>query len=210
MFAQFYNSTPESIKFQYQGDVANYLWNGATGRLFAEPAFGPESNELTILRENAIRSRRNGLAFPGIGLTLDRDFFSGGVVMKKRTVLYVDDDQALADMVRETLEHAGFDVVTDTDSRRALRTFTKDICGYDLVILDHLMPGMEGLDLARWLLLNRVDLPVTLVTGHPDMVSFREAERAGVREVLFKPLTRPELFAAIDRALSPAHVMRVS
>jgi len=42
---------------------------------------------------------------------------------------------------------------------------------------------------------------VILVTGHPDLVSRTEAERAGIREVLFKPLARPELFAAADRVL---------
>jgi len=42
---------------------------------------------------------------------------------------------------------------------------------------------------------------VTLVTGHPDLVSRQEAERAGFTEVLFKPLTRPELFATVDRVL---------
>ena len=64
------------------------------------------------------------------------------------------------------------------------------------------MPRMEGLELAQWLLLNRPDLPIILVTGYPDRVPPKEAERAGIREVLFKPLTRPELFAAIDRVLS--------
>ena len=61
---------------------------------------------------------------------------------------------------------------------------------------------MKGFELAQWLLLNRSDLPVILVTGHPDLISPKEAERAGIREVLLKPLTRPELFAAVDRALS--------
>lgn len=130
--------------------------------------------------------------------------------MKKKTVLYVDDDRALVDTVRETLEQAGYDIVTDTDSQTALRTFTKDIYRYDLAILDHRMPGMEGLDLARWLLLNRPDLPVILVTGYPDLVSSREARRVGVREVILKPLTRPELFAAIDRALPASRPLILS
>ena len=55
----------------------------------------------------------------------------------------------------------------------------------------------------QWLLLNRADLPVILVTGHPDLISSKGAERVGIREVPLKPLTCPELFAAVDRALSP-------
>lgn len=122
--------------------------------------------------------------------------------MEKKRILYVDDDEALAETVRETLERAGFDVVTDTDTQRALRDFSKEPESCDLAILDHLMPKMKGVELAQWLRLCRADLPVILVTGYPDLFPHREAERAGIREVLFKPLVRPELFAAIERALS--------
>jgi len=123
--------------------------------------------------------------------------------MKKR-VLYVEDDETLASTVRETLERAGYEVTTDTDTQRALRAVAKDPGRYDLVILDYLMPQMKGIELAVWLLTRRSDLPIILVTGYPEVVSLREAERAGIREVLFKPLTRPELLAALDRALASA------
>jgi DNA-binding NtrC family response regulator len=122
--------------------------------------------------------------------------------MNKRRILYVDDDEALTETVRETLERAGFEVVADTDTQHALRDFSKEPESCDLAILDHLMPKMKGLELAQWLRLCRSDLPVILVTGYPDLFPYREAERAGIREVLSKPLVRPELFAAIDRALS--------
>ena len=122
--------------------------------------------------------------------------------MSRERILYVDDDEALAEMVRETLEHRGYEVVTDADTEKVLRAFSKDPNSCDLAILDHLLPRMEGVELAQWLLLNRPDLPVILVTGYPDLVSPKEAECAEVREVLFKPLSRPELFAAIDRVLS--------
>jgi CheY-like chemotaxis protein len=122
--------------------------------------------------------------------------------MENKRIVYVDDDEALAEMVQETLQRAGYDVVTDTDTERVLWGFAQEPDSCDLVILDHLMPRMKGFELAQWLLLNRADLPVILVTGHPELISPEEAERAGIREVLLKPLTRPELFAAVDRALS--------
>ncbi len=116
-------------------------------------------------------------------------------------ILYVDDDEALADMVRETLQRAGYDVATDGDTERVLKGFARDPDRYDVAILDHLMPRMKGLELAQWLLLNRRDLPILLVTGYPDLISLEEAKGAGIREVLMKPLTRQALFAALDRAL---------
>ena len=108
--------------------------------------------------------------------------------MSRKRILYVDDDQALCDTVRETLERAGYEVVADTDTQRVLRAFSKEPESCDLAILDYLMPQMKGLELAEWLRLCRADLPVILVTGYPDLLSSKEAERAGIGEVLFKPL----------------------
>ena len=124
--------------------------------------------------------------------------------MGKTTILYVDDDEALAETVRETLTRGGYEVLTDTDAQRALRGFSKEPGLCDLAILDHKMPRMKGLELARWLRLCRPGLPVIIVTGFPEMLSPRETERTGIGEVLVKPLLRPELFAAIERALERA------
>ncbi len=85
--------------------------------------------------------------------------------MERKRIVYIDDDEALAEMVRETLERAGYEVVTDTDTEKVLLGFSKEPDSCDLVILDHLMPRMKGFELAQWLLLNRADLPVILVTA---------------------------------------------
>lgn len=122
--------------------------------------------------------------------------------MEKKRILYVDNDGALAETVRETLERAGYEVAVDTDSQNALRGFAREPNKCDMAILAQLMPRMKGTELARWLRVSRKDLPIILVTGHPELVSERETKRVGIQEVLYKPLTRPELCAAIDRALS--------
>lgn len=127
--------------------------------------------------------------------------------MEKKRILYVDNDGALAETVRETLERAGYEVAVDTDSQNALRGFAKEPNKCDMAIIAQLMPRMKGTELARWLRVSRNDLPIILVTGHPELVSERETKRAGIQEVLYKPLTRPELCAAIDRALSRATPM---
>ena len=69
--------------------------------------------------------------------------------MKRTRIMYVDDDEALAQVVRETLERGGYEVVVNTDTEGALWKFSKDPGSCDLAILDHVMPPMHGIELAR-------------------------------------------------------------
>ena len=69
--------------------------------------------------------------------------------MKRTRIMYVDDDEALAQVVRETLERGGYEVVVNTDTEAAPWRFSKDPGGCDLAILDHVMPPMHGIELAR-------------------------------------------------------------
>ncbi len=121
---------------------------------------------------------------------------------RKTKVLFVDDDEVLAETVRETLERMGYEARAETDPRKVLREFAKDPASCDAVIVDHLMPGMKGIELARWLSCIRDDLPLVLLTGHPDMIRSREVEHANIRAVLFKPVTPTELSSGLEVALS--------
>ena len=60
--------------------------------------------------------------------------------MERKRILYVDDDEALAEMVRETLERGGYEVVADADTERVLLGFSKEPDSCDLAILDQLCP----------------------------------------------------------------------
>ncbi len=121
---------------------------------------------------------------------------------RKARILFVDDDEALGEMVLETLLQMGYEASTESDPRKVVTQFATRPVTFDAVILDQLMPGLSGLDLARYLSSVQPDLPVILLSGYPEMIYVREVEGANIRAVLFKPLTRPELSRALDRALS--------
>lgn len=113
-------------------------------------------------------------------------------------VLVVDDDRKLRDMLRRALEGAGFEVVTAEDGGRALAALSAK--APDLVVLDVLMPGVDGLGVARRLRARGDPVPILMLTardGVPDRVAGLDA---GADDYLVKPFALDELLARV-RAL---------
>ncbi len=119
----------------------------------------------------------------------------------KEKILFVDDEAMLVEWSRAVLKRLGYDVTATTDGLEALRTFSSDPYGFDLVVTDQTMLSMTGIHLSRELLRIRPGMPIILCTGHSETVSSDMARKAGIRECLMKPLTKQELAAAIRRAL---------
>jgi CheY-like chemotaxis protein len=83
-------------------------------------------------------------------------------------VLVVDDDRMVAELtvgMLEELGHMGFIAASGRAALEILATGTK----IDLVITDHAMPGMTGVDLATHIRQNRPDMPIILATGYADV-----------------------------------------
>jgi two-component system, OmpR family, response regulator MprA len=113
-------------------------------------------------------------------------------------ILVVDDDRRLRDMLRRALEAEGFDVDTAEDGGRALAAISDR--AFDLVVLDVLMPGVDGLGVARRLRQRGDPTPILMLTardGIPDRVSGLDA---GADDYLVKPFALDELTARV-RAL---------
>ncbi len=116
-------------------------------------------------------------------------------------ILFIDDEQMLVEWGRITLERLGYTVTTMTDSREALKTFFAGPFLFDLVITDHSMPQMSGVQLAKEFLSVRGDIPVILCTGYSDAVNSETARAEGINDFLMKPLSKEELAIAIRKAL---------
>lgn len=76
--------------------------------------------------------------------------------MGKRTILVVDDEPKLVKVVREYLEHEGYRVVSANDGREALARFRE--ARPDLVVLDLMLPELDGLEVCRRLRRTRASL----------------------------------------------------
>ena len=124
-------------------------------------------------------------------------------------VLIVDDEEILVEMTRFQLQDAGFshiDVAFDGES--AWRKIVRD--APDLVILDHTMPGITGLELmVRTRADERFkDLPIILVSAHDDREFRSEAYRSGATNVLTKPVEPDLLVHRVRQLLTSLLLLR--
>ena len=82
-----------------------------------------------------------------------------------KTILVVDDEQKIATLARDYLEHAGFAVLTANDGPSALTTIRQR--RPDLVVLDLGLPGLDGLDVTRELRRDST-IPIVMLTARDD------------------------------------------
>ena len=102
-------------------------------------------------------------------------------------ILFVDDEETLADIGRQMLERLGYQITRRTSSLEALEIFKETPDRFHLVITDQTMPKMSGLDLAKKILSIRPDIPIIICTGYSSQISAQKAEAMGVKRVLMKP-----------------------
>ena len=104
------------------------------------------------------------------------------------SVLYVDDEVPLTNVIQKFLIRQGFHVDVANDPLEALELFKADPQKYDVVVSDQVMPNMRGDQLAGEMLALRADIPFLLCSGYSDAINIEAAKQKGMREFLQKPL----------------------
>jgi PAS domain S-box-containing protein len=117
------------------------------------------------------------------------------------TILFVDDEEDIVLMRTRMLSYLGYRVLPATGPEQALSLFADNRDRIDLLITDHTMPRMTGLQLAAAISAGRPELPIILCSGYSEAVSPEEAEQAGVRRFLAKPVDMRMLAIAIRELL---------
>lgn len=114
-------------------------------------------------------------------------------------ILVVDDDNDVRAMIRRALTELGYPVVEASNGEDALAMFRDSRT--DLVILDYMMPGMKGDEVARELLTLDPHLPIIFSTGHVALRALRSAAGDDA-SILEKPFALAELANLIAEKLA--------
>jgi DNA-binding response OmpR family regulator len=129
------------------------------------------------------------------------------------TILVVDDEPRIVQLVRDYLEHGGFTVLTASDGPAALRTARTG--RPDLVVLDLSLPGLDGLDVARSLR-REGEVPIIMLTARTEESDRIVGLELGADDYLTKPFSPKELVARVravlrraEAASTPADLIRV-
>lgn len=117
------------------------------------------------------------------------------------SILVVDDDAAIKELVQEYLTDQNYQVNTASSALQALEML--DSLKVDIVLTDIVMLGMDGMELTRKLK-NSYSLDIIVMTGYSSEYSYGEAVRAGASDFIFKPFRLEELDLRIKRVLREA------
>src|SRR5574342_229105 len=115
------------------------------------------------------------------------------------TLLVVDDDRLFLTLVRDELEKAGFSVKVAENPSQAQQVLAQG--AVDAVIMDVVMPEMDGMELLPKLRADHPATPVIVVSGRASFLTGVQAMRLGAVDFLRKPLNFDELVRTITAAI---------
>lgn len=114
-------------------------------------------------------------------------------------ILIVEDEKLLADSLRAMLEGKGFAVEAVYDGETGAEYAETEV--YDLLILDVMMPGLDGYQVARQVRARRCGTPILMLTARSSLEDRIEGLNAGADYYLTKPFDTRELLACIGALL---------
>ena len=114
-------------------------------------------------------------------------------------ILIIDDESAIRDAIRMTLEYEGYKV---DEARSGQEGIDKAVrTDYDTILLDIKMPVLDGMEVLDNFRAQRVTSPVIMVSGHGDVHTAVESTKRGAFDFLEKPLNRDRLLLAVRNAI---------
>ncbi len=126
--------------------------------------------------------------------------------MAGNRALVIDDDPSILSLVETILKSADLNVATTTDGLRGLKLLTGEI--FDVVLVDLLMPGLDGMGVLRGIKSKHPEIPVIVMTGQPTFNSVLDSLREGAYDYVAKPFNRDELLLTVQRALEKTVLVR--
>jgi len=120
-----------------------------------------------------------------------------------QTVLVVDDEASVRDMLKRALEKHGYRVLLAAEGNEALSLYERyrhEVC---IILTDMLMPGLDGPGLVRALRARGVELPILGMTGVAERLAIHNLEQLALETLLVKPFLTRDLLWALHQVLEP-------
>lgn len=121
-------------------------------------------------------------------------------MLEPARILVVDDDKHVGFLLAEELSQQGHEVSTAASGEEAVAMLQKGT--YDLILLDLIMPGMDGLQVMREAHSLAPDTVVIMLTAHATLDSAIEALRHGGHDYLVKPSSTEEILSSVEKGLA--------
>ena len=126
--------------------------------------------------------------------------------LKKISILVIDDEHIIVDILTTYLQNNGFVVTGLTDPQEALKYIGKE--NYDIVLTDLMMPHISGMDIMKAVKQTGHDTEVIIFTGFASIDTAIEAIQYGVYDYIRKPIELKEIKVVIDRAAEKLFLRR--
>lgn len=192
-FIDCFNSYDEAY-FSSRNELESILCTGrrilsdCNGKIFLEH-YGKNRTAISIL-------------FPVVDKrTMGRPAYMGPPLGNGQFILIVDDEIQVADLTARRLEKHNYHVVKKTNSMEALEYFASNSEQFSLMIIDQVMPDLEGLDLAREALKIKPNLPIIMMTGYSSGITEKKCKEYGIGYLAMKPIDEKELATIVAHAL---------
>ena len=118
--------------------------------------------------------------------------------MKPR-ILVIDDEAAIRDSLKMTLEYDGYEVMTAATGEEGVKLVERE--APDLVFLDIKMPGMDGIEVLQKLRHLTETVPIVVISGHADINTAVEATKLGAFDFIEKPLASERVLVTVRNAV---------
>lgn len=128
----------------------------------------------------------------------NKDGFKRELKVDMKKILIIEDDSSIAELQKDYLEVAGFEVKMCADGLAGLKDLQEN--DYDLLIVDIMLPGMDGLEILRSIR-NEKDIPVLLVSAKKEEIDKIKGLSLGADDYITKPFSPGELVARVNAHL---------